>query len=220
MRRRLIHWLLSVCVLVSVSGCRFSVGMLRAMLGDSTQPSMFENRLGVDLTEGNKKLLILCSASHSVTSEEASLPIDILSGISKRLRQQGVDVVDPDEVANWLDENGSWDDLTSLGNQFEADYIAVINLRNIAYKEPRSSNLMRAHAAGEIRIYEMDDIGNGESEAAQRYGSAINEKYPATYPIQANALSESMFRRNALDYLCQTLARHFHDYHPRETITH
>ncbi len=215
--RRLTLIALMIPVL-TICGCRFSVGMLRSVLGDTMVPSAFEMRTTVDLSKGEKRLLILCSASHTVTSEEASLPIDVLTGVATRLRQQGIEVVDPDDVADWMDTHGAWDDLEGLASEFEADYIAVIHLNALSYIEPNSSSLYRAAAQGSIQLHEVIDQGTDDAFVAQRYSSPINETYPKSHPISADQTSESMFRKQAMDYLITVFARHFHSYHERETI--
>lgn len=209
-------WLVGLLIVASVAGCRFNVAILRGIIGDFEEPSAFEQRLDVDLSKGNHRLLILCSAGHGVTNESASLPIDILSKVSGRLRSRGIDVVDSDDVANWLDDNGSWDDLTSLAAEFDADYIAVIHVQNLTFKEPNSTNLFRARASGDIRVYEV--LADEDGYVAERYGTAINEVYPKTYPISAEKTSEGMFQKQTLDYLSDIFARQFHSYHQRETI--
>ncbi len=216
--RRSLQAMCLAAVVVCVSGCRFNVAVLRTLLGDPQVTSGFENRLSVDLTDSPKRLLVLCQASHSITSQEASLPIDLTSGITTRLRAEGINVVDADEVTDWIDENGSWDDLSSVGEEFDADYIAVIRLQGISYNEPNSTNLYRAYATGAMTVFEMVDTGAESKRAVERYSSNVNETFPNTYPISADQSSEAMFRKKTLDHLSTILARHFHSYHPRETI--
>lgn len=209
------RWLLYLAIVVTFAGCRFNVGILRGILGDLMEPSAFEMRTDVNLADGNDRLLILCSASHGVMNESASLPIDILSKVSVQLRNHGVDVVDPDDVANWLDDNGSLDDLTSLATEFDADYIAVIRIQSLSYTEP-NSDLLRARATGDIRVHKV--MHDEDGRVVEQYGTAINEVYPKTYPISADKLSHGMFQKQALDYLSDVFARQFHRYHQRDTI--
>lgn len=216
-RRRLALIALALPILLT-SGCRFSVGMLRSVLGDTMVPSAFQMRTTVDLSRGEKRLLVLCSATHTVTSDEASLPIDVLTGVATRLRQQGIEVVDPDDVANWIDTHGAWDDLEGLASEFEADYIAVIHIASLNYSEPNSSSLYRASAKGDFRVYEVVDAGTDDAFVTPRYDAPINETYPKSHPISADQTSESMFRKQAMQYLTDGFARHFHSYHERETI--
>lgn len=209
------RWLLCLAIVVTFAGCRFNVGILRGILGDLMEPSAFERRMDVDLTDGTDRLLILCSASHGVMNESASLPIDLLERVSGQLRNHGVDVVDTDDVANWLDDNGSLDDLPSLATEFDADYIAVIRIQNLSYTEP-NSDLLRARATGDIRVHKV--MHNDDGRVEEQYGTGINEVYPKTYPISADKLSHGMFQRDALNYLSDVFARQFHRYHQRDTI--
>lgn len=210
------------CLLLSVlvcmtAGCRFNVAMLRMILGDPSVQSSFQTQTDVDLTEGNHRLLILCSALHSVTSDNPSLPIDVVTEVSTRLRSKGIEIVDPDDVSTWLDDHGSWDDLGALGTEFKTDFIAVIHLQQLTFKEPHSTNLLRAHAVGEVRVFELVK-GDDAPYAAERFRIPINDRYPSSNPINANESSEELFRKKAVDDLCRDFARIFHDYHRGEAI--
>ncbi len=199
-------------------GCRFTVGMIRAVAGDALVPSIFESKTGVNLTKGDQRLLILCSTTHSVADDDVSLATDIVDGMSRRLRHRGVDVVDSDSVSGWLEEHGTWDDLSAIAAEFDADYVTVINIRHITYQEPSSTNLLRAHVLGEISVYGLLDKDTPNARVTDIYSMSIDDQYPSNYPISGEGLSEGMFREQTVDYLCQKFARHFHSYHEKETI--
>ncbi len=207
---------LCMVILISMAGCRFSVGMIRALVGDTKMPSNFEARLGADLTDGNERLLIVCTAGAGLLDESASLPVDILSKLAAQLKMRGIDVVDPDAVATWMDDNGTLDDFQGLADEFEADFVAVIHLQSLTHKEPGSIDLLRARATGSVAVYKANHDDGGR--IVQQYETPINETYPPATPISYHTTSEGMFKKQTLDYLCEVLARQFHAYHPRETI--
>ncbi|MFK7821343.1 MAG: hypothetical protein AB8G99_21690 [Planctomycetaceae bacterium] len=207
---------LCAMLVMGVVGCRFNVGVLRSVLGDTLVASSFEARTGTDLTKSEDRLLILCTAGQSVLDESASLPVDVVTKVAGHLRVRGIDVVDPDEVANWLDDTGSLDDMSGLATELEADYIAVIQLQSLSHKESGSIDLFKARATGRIAVYEV--VHDEENRIAMRYETALNESYPRASPIAAHTTSEGMFRKQTLDYLSEVIARQFHSYHPRETI--
>ena len=94
-----------------------------------------------------------------------------------------------------------------------------MSLDTITYREPNSNNLFRADAKGMMTIHELIPLGPDKVvRAVERYRSPINEQYPRTTPISSDVSSEAMFRKKALDQVCTVIARHFHDYHPRDTI--
>lgn len=217
--RSLVQLATVVAILTTVSGCRFNVAVLRTILGDPLVTSQFESRTTVDLADSEKRLLVLCTASHAVTGDEPALPIDLAAGVSSRLNLHGINVVNGDDVARWIDENGSWDDLSALGQEFKADYIAVVSLDKLTYREPNSNNLFRADAKGMLTIHELHQLGPDKiTRAVERYRSPVNEQYPSSAPISSDLSSEAIFRKQALDHVCTVIARHFHDYHPRDTI--
>jgi hypothetical protein len=211
-----IHAVIGAVMVMSMAGCRFNVGVLRSLLGDTMVASSFEARIGEDLSDSEDRLLILCSAGQSVLDESASLPVDIVTKVAGQLRVQGIDVVDPDEVANWLDDNGNLDDLSGLATELEADYITVIRLNTLSHKEVGSIDLFKARATGRIAVYEV--MHDEDGRIAMRYETALNESYPRASPIAAHTTSENMFRKQTLEYLSAVIARQFHSYHPRDTI--
>lgn len=209
------RWALALVIVLTFAGCRFNVGILRGILGDLNEPSAFERRLDVNLSDGDDRLLILCSATHGVTNHSASLPIDLLTKVSAQLRNHGVDVVNSDDVANWIDDNATLDDLDLLAAEFDADYIAVIRIQALSYTEA-NSNLLRARAKGDVRVHKVLHDEGGRVE--EQYGTTLNEVYPKTYPISADKTSQSAFQRNALNYMSDVIARQFHRFHQRDTI--
>ena len=65
--------------------------------------------------------------------EEPSLDLDIIAEVSRRLKIENVDVVDPHMVGTWIDDNGGIDENTRLdpiGMKFNADYIILFKFNN------------------------------------------------------------------------------------------
>ena len=75
----------------------------RAIFGDPKQLSEFRTRTGVDLTKEDKKLLVVVRTPQSIEGESPSLDLDLIDAVSRKLKVHGVQIVNPDEVAKWID---------------------------------------------------------------------------------------------------------------------
>ncbi len=212
-RWRLRATLLTSCLLLSgVAGCSLGVMAGKAMFGDPKMPSAFYTRTGVDLTKEDKTLLVLVQTPQAVDGELPSLELDLIDGISRRMKLHGVKVVDPDRVAKWIDENGGrFDHPTELARQFDTDYIAVIDVETFQCHDPSSPNLYQGLATGQMQVFQVQ--GEGESKQAQQvFGENFRNQYPPHGPVPVDQLSPKMFQKRFLDSLSDRIGSRFYAY--------
>jgi len=199
----------AVCVLV-VSGCSLGIMAGKMLFGDPHVTSEFAVQTGLKLEESDKQLLILCSAPHSIKLQSPSIEYDIIDGVARRLRVQNVNVIDPDKVADWMDENGQWDQMTDIAIPLKADYVAHLDLSTIRYREENSQNLYRGQADGYVYAYEIDD-SDGNPTAQEVFRREFKSTHPFA-PVPANSVSAEIFKKDYLDRLCGQLAMKFYDH--------
>lgn len=197
-------------VVVTVSGCSLGVMAGKMLAGDPKATSEFSAQTGVKLEETDDAVLILCTAPHSIKQESPSIEYDILDGVARRLRLRNVKIVDPDKVADWLDDNGPWDDLTEIAVPLKADYVAHLDLSMVSYHEENSPTLYRGRANGHVTAYEIDD-SDGTPIALEVFRREFRSKYPFG-PISADNTSAEMFKKDYIDRLCDKLAMKFYDH--------
>lgn len=204
--------LVSLALMGGVSGCSLAVMAGKMFFGDPKMISSFTSSTSVDLTDGEHQLLVMCQAPH-LSRDVPTLEYDLTDGILKRLKQAGVKVVSPDDVARWLDDNGGeFEDASELAAEFpEADFIAVVELRQIRFKEENSSDMLRGFAEAAVSGYEVRAVG-GRRTAMQVFNNEFRTEHPRFQPIPIHQKSERLFQREFIGHLSQQLARQFHDY--------
>ncbi len=209
---------LTLTLLVGVAGCSLGVMAGKAVFGDPKQPSEFRTRTGVDLTKAEKRLLVVVKTPQAVEGEMPSLDFDLIEAITQQLKQHDVKVVDPDKVAKWIDHNGGrFDHPTELAQQFETDYIAVVDLESFTLHDPNSRNLYHGDAGGQMQVYEVKKIA-GAAQALQVFGASFHSQYPPHGPVPMDQLSPKMFQTRFLKHLSERLAVRFYDYRLRDEM--
>ena len=206
--------LLTACCL---SGCSLFVMTGKMLFGDPLVPSAFRAKTGVDLVKDDKKLLLVCSTPESSKSEMPSIDFDLTDGIVRRMKQNGLDVVKPDRVAKWLGDNGGFDDPAELAEDFNADYVAHINLEQFDFREENSPTMFRGRASGSVSVYKIETIA-GRKQARQVFLEDYQAQFPELYPVSKDQISARVFQQRFLDRVSDQLTRYISDYRPGQDI--
>ena len=201
-----------------LTGCSLFVMAGRIIGGDPMIPSDFRRQTGVNLSKDEKSLLVLCSAAEFIKSEVPTLDIDLMESIARRLKRNGVDVVDPNWVSKWMDDRvGQSKDMNELVEEFKADYIANIRVDDFRIREPNSPSMFQGRASGTITVYRVETVDD-KPQTVTVFTQGFETTYPKLNPITADRSSPSVFERQFLNHLTHFLARRFHDYRPGEDI--
>ncbi|MFM9961600.1 MAG: hypothetical protein ACKV2Q_10275 [Planctomycetaceae bacterium] len=199
-------------ILGSIAGCSLGVMAGRAIFGDPKQTSEFKAHTGIDLKKEDKTLLVVVRTPQAVEGDMPSLEVDLIDAISRRLKLNHVKVVDPDLVAKWIDRNGGrFDHPTELAREFDADYIAVIDVESFSLHDPGSPNLYHGTAAGLMEVFEVHLVA-GSKEAQQVFGGSFRNQYPPHGPVAMDSLSPKMFQKKFVDHLSDRLGSRFYDF--------
>lgn len=200
---------------VSTIGCsKMIVGTGKLLFGDPKTPSEFTVLTKEDLTKGLRTVLVVCSTPEAVEEDVASLSLDIIDGVTRRLKLQGVKTISPDRVCDWLDDQGGIvSDPQDLAKEFETDYIAWIDVTSFRLHEPNSPKLLRGATTGSIRVYKVDEFQN--RRMAQRvYEREFSLTYPQHQPISQQQRGVEVFHKDYVKQLCDMLAERFYDHRP------
>lgn len=205
--------LLFAAVLIgSVGGCSLGVMAGRAIFGDPKLASEFRTRTGIDLTKDAKKLLVVVRTPSSIEGELPSLDLDLIDAVSRKLKVHGVQIVNPDDVAKWIDKNGGrFDHASELAREFDTDFIAIIDVDTFSLRDPGSPNLFHGSASGQMQVFEVQEIA-GTKEAQQVFAGNFRNQYPPHGPVPADSLSSKMFEKRFIDNLSDRLGSRFYDY--------
>lgn len=202
----------AVILPLNIGGCSLFVMGGKMLFGDPKVDASFKTQTGVDLTEGEKSLLVVCRSPHLILNDAPTFEYDLTDGLLRRLKQKGVKVVSPDKVSRWLDDNGGeFDDVRELARDFDADFIAVVDVQNVRFFEENSRDMLKGHAQGTIRVHETTVVG-GERTAYEAFRSSFSMDHPRFRPVSIHEMSEHAFQRQFIDTLTRQIARQFHDY--------
>ncbi|QDU81705.1 hypothetical protein Pla110_34500 [Polystyrenella longa] len=201
-----------------LSGCSLFVMGGKMLFGDPELTCSFTSQSAVNLKKTDEKVIVICSTPDSISSDYPSLNIDMLDGISRRLKRENITIVNPNDVARWFDDNlGVIDDPTMLALEFDAKYVITVDIDEFSYLEENSANLLRGRSTGMIRAYEMREF-SGSSRAVEVYHRELVSKYPDIYPVQSDRISEKTFRKQYLDRVSEQIAQQFYNHKASEVI--
>ncbi len=190
----------------------------KMFFGDPKMECVFKQRTDVDLTKQHKKVLVVCSTPEAIGVDYPSLSFDLVDGVIRRLKLRGIEVVNPDELATWMDDNGGqWGNPSELAGQFDADYIVHIDLNRFDYREENSPTLFRGRAVGSVFAYEVYRV-DGRKEAKEVFVSEFTSVHPKNYPVSTDRISAKSFRKQYLDRISTQLAQMFYDHRVSEEI--
>ncbi|MFV1964283.1 MAG: hypothetical protein ACC628_02580 [Pirellulaceae bacterium] len=182
------------------SGC---VGLMSA-IGYWSGGAMKEAEF--DGLEG-KRVAVICisdSSSFGPGTDTLLLAHSVGALLTQNLKK--IDVVRPDEIADWVDQN-DWDglDYEEVGRGVEADMVVAIELSGFGLYEGQT--LYKGRASLGIRVL---DLTEGGKEVFRRTLHELS--FPANGAYPATETSESKFRRAFIQMLAQQAAKFFYDY--------
>ena len=213
--RRAILVLATAALTSLLPGCSLGVMAGKVLFGDPKQKSHFRSATGVDLTKGEKSLLIVCTAPHSILNHHPSIQLDVVDRMTRHLETRKVNVVAADDVANWMDDHGDWGDFSELAHEFDADYVMLIEVESFTCSVPDSPHLLQGKADGKVRVMQASE-DSGE-ELVQSFDRTFTVEYPA-YPISRESKSEPLFTEGFLDRIAMHLAHYLYDHRSSETV--
>lgn len=207
-----------VSLVTSLAGCSLGVMAGKMLFGDPKIDAAFTARTGVDLTEGEKKIVLVCKTPYSVENKMPTLRYDLNYGIVQRLKQRSIKTGSSEKVSTWLDEHGGEvRNPKELAKEFDADFIAIVEVHGLKFYEDNSPDMLRGNAHGNIRVFELR--GKGEDKNAfEVYSGEFSTQYPQFSPVSIHQVTERTFQKQFVDHLSTNIARHFHDYRNSETM--
>ena len=205
---------LLICGVTSVAlpGCSLGVMFGKMLTGDPKRLSEFKSMTREDLAKGKRKVLVICTTPESVESELATLKFDLIDGITRRMKLNGIKVINPDLVAAWIDEHDHAESSPSdLAQDFETDYIIHVVVESFSFREPNSPKLFRGRSSGFVRVFKVEDFAS-QRVAQNVYVNEFASTYPTHQPISEQGRSSITFQKDYVERLCDQLAQKFYDH--------
>lgn len=214
----------ALVIAVHLSGCQIIIGTLLTLQGRPMTTCEFTTMThGEKLTGGKKVLVLSCSATPAQLTEP-SLDQDVISEVSRCLKNDKVDVVDPFKVNTWIDDRGGISDNTDLapiGREFKADYIILFKFDEFGYAETNSPGLYQGHASYRVVVVKMVPPKDDSDKKLAKiiYNRAFSFKYPENRQKPAEDVGNpDMFKSQYKAQLAQKLTRLFIDYRPEDDM--
>lgn len=201
--------------MVTVVGCsKILLSSGKVLFGDPKIPSEFTKLTKEDLTKGTKTILVVCSSPESVEDDVATVKLDVVDGVTRRLTRKGVKTIEPDRVAEWIDDHdGIVSDTQELARDFDTDYIIWIDIQSFHLHEPNSQKLLRGQTSGYIRVSKVKE--QSDQRIAQKvYQTEFSLTYPEHQAVSAEGRSLSVFHKDYVNHLCDLLSERFYDHRP------
>ncbi len=204
-------------IICCLTGCSLIVMTGKMLFGNPKVKCAFSIARHVNLVKQKKKVLVICSVPESIKLEFPSLEIDLQDSVTRQLKRQEIQVVNPNKVIDWIQENGSGPSDPSqradeLARSFETDYIIVIDLERFSYTEENIPTMYQGHAEGNVLAFELSKK-NGRKTALQVFSHQFQSVYPRFSPKPAHQISKQTFVNDYLRRVSLELAQLFYD-HP------
>jgi len=132
----------------------------------------------------------------------------IAGAVERILKQQvrNVDIVDQNEVADWLDTN-QWDetDFVEIGKGVKADMVLAIDVAS--FRVHKSQTLLQGNSELRIRVLDMRREGRAVfTVPSQEY------IFPKSHAVPAITTDGRAFQRAYIEILAEQIAKNFYDY--------
>ncbi|TWT77369.1 hypothetical protein Pla123a_20300 [Posidoniimonas polymericola] len=155
-----------------------------------------------------QRVVVFCRPPSSSTFSHAGAARDIAKRVSSMLEQNvpKIDIVHPQEVDQWIDENDS-DDYKALGKAVDADRVVHVELDHFELFSGKT--LYQGVSEVSVTVYDMRD--NGRRLWDREMGEFIFPEHGGV-PVQDRSVQD--FQRQYVEILSGAIARHFYKHDP------
>jgi hypothetical protein len=196
--RSLAHALVAASMLVAAGGCgaMLATGMY-VIQGGNTVPPEFDGLK-------SERVVVVCRPPSSNEYRHAGASRAVSQKVSELLvnNLKNVDVVNPREVDNWLDES-DWGDYKELAKAVKAEKVVYIELND--FDLFKGTTLYQGHADVSVTVYDMKN--NGRLAWDRHLGELL---YPTNSGIPAQDKPEQQFEREFVNVVATRVAENFY----------
>jgi len=210
MTRRTSLWLASaivVTITIGLQGCA-QFALLGLLIGGppSIEPN-FDAQTGESLKDDEVTVAVVCYAPTELQYDYPKIDAEVSSAVAYRLAEHGINVVHPDYVKAWIDENADWELAEELGDALKATHVIDIELVDFSLYQENSHTLYRGRSEVYISVVEMQEDGSGE----KIYSTELDSRFPTQVPRSTNDISYIQFKREYLSRLSELIGWEFYE---------
>jgi hypothetical protein len=198
--------LLTVCALLPAAGCHTLMATgIYLVQGGNTAPAEFSGLR-------NEHVVVICRPPSSQEYRYAGASRSVSQKVSELLAQhvKGIDVVNPRDVDNWIDEK-DWGDFRELARAVHADKVVHIELDD--FELFKGKTLYQGHAVARVSVYDMQQ--NSRLEWERDLGEIL---YPINSGIPAQDKPVQQFEREFVGIVAQRIAENFYAHDPNASF--
>jgi len=199
---RLCGFVLSALILVSASGCPTMLATgLYVLQGGNTVPAECDALRG-------ERVVVMCRPPSSHEYRHAGASRAISQRVSEMLVKnvKGIDVVNPREVDNWVDES-DWGDFRELAEAVRADLVVHIVLDD--FELYKGKTLYQGQSDVTVSVYDMREHSRLVWE--RQLGEVL---YPVNSGIPAQDKPVQQFEREFVGVVADQIAMNFYKHDP------
>jgi hypothetical protein len=159
-----------------------------------------------------KRVVVMCRPPSSHEYRHAGASRNISQRVSEKLVEhvKKIDVVNPREVDNWVDES-DWGDFRELGEAVHADLVVHIELDD--FELYKGKTLYQGRAVVNVAVYDMRD--KGKEVWHGRIGEVL---YPTNSGIPAQDKPVQQFEREFVEVVADKIAVNFYRHDPNSSF--
>ncbi|MCH2210217.1 MAG: hypothetical protein MK110_02875 [Fuerstiella sp.] len=195
-------------MLSCLSGCNYLIFFGYLLGGPPQLEPAFEKATNKSFTDRGVRVAVVCYAPDELRYQYDSVDHLIAVGVSARLKQNHVAVVNSEAVRVWLEENPDWDTPDEVGAQFDTTFVVYIDLSDFSLYEHDSRHLFRGRAEATVSVYEMQADGEGQ----RIFHHELMSEFPRLTPRSASEISYDSFRSEYLLRISDEIGRMFYPY--------
>jgi hypothetical protein len=196
----------AAAVLISTSGCPALLATsIYVLQGGNMVPPKCDALNG-------QRVVVMCRPPSSHEYRHAGASRNISGRVSELLVEnvKGIDVVNPREVDNWVDES-DWGDFRELAEAVRADLVVHIELDDFdLYK---GKTLYQGRADVNVTVYDMRD--HGKDVWHRSLGEVL---YPMNSGIPAQDKPPQQFEREFVEIVADRIAVNFYRHDPNASF--
>jgi hypothetical protein len=176
-----------------------------------------------------KKVVVLTHATAGSQAEFPSLERDLNREFVVQLRKKNkkIHVVDPDKVANWVEDHPKWTDPADAARDHEADVVIFLELEQFQIQAPGDLNVLQGSAKVHIQAFELDFPKNSKGKPIKdkpKESRPIYDDYQeTTFPIRGpvpmdSGIGRAAFKSRLVQVVAAEVSWHFVEHSQEEVI--
>ncbi len=195
--------------LFALSGCNYVIPIAYLIGGPPSIEPDFDVMTHKSFTAKDVTVAVVAYAPPELKWDFPMIDHEVARYAAFRLTQNGIKVITPDRIRQWLDEHDDWDKPEEIGRAFKCTYVVYIDISKFSLYEENSTTLYRGRSENYVTVYEMDGDGVGE----KIYSRELVSQFPIRGPRSTSETTLTGFKREYLSRLSEEIGWLFYEHY-------